>query len=446
MIEVSSRIKRAFQSDSMPKKYYIYFPNIDTSKSGFELLTNSDIVEDSLKLTENLNSEEQLHYGRCEGNLIEFGMSYTPFSLVGQIIDIYLILGDYEYEPFTVGRYLIDSEKIENDRKTKTVTAYDILSILNEMDVTFWCYNLTFPMTIKQMRDSLLDYIGQNQVTKSLINDDIVLKEMPWENANDVKFNTVISAICEWNAVFGGINRNGLFDYYSLTPTDNTETYPSKATYPSSSLYPASIRSKSHFIDPHLIKDDITWENYICKPIDIIHVRNKDNTPIIEYRIPNTTDSNIYVIQNNFIADVISTEDLQKSVQRFAQAVYKVYYVPVDANVKMDLSYEVGDPITLSSTDGTRIPTFILKRTTSGGMVAFDEIEANGNEEFAFDVANNGSTDSMFSEFQDQLNDLDDRVTDMETDGALTILSVEQLPESPKKNVLYLVQGKVWVN
>lgn len=446
MINVSSRIKKAFQSDSMPKRYYIYFPNIDVSASGMELVTNHDIVDGTFKITENLNTEDQLHYGRCEGNMVEFGIKYTPYSLVGQIIDIYMILGDYDTEPFTIGRYIIDTEKIENGRQTKTITAYDILSVLNELDVSYWCYSLTFPMTIKQLRDSLLEYVGQTQVETTLINDSIMLNSNPWQGEMDITFNTAIMSICEINAVFGGIDRTGAFKYYSLTPTDNTETYPSTSTYPSSTTFPNSIRSKNYFIDPHLIKDDISWENYICKPIDIIHVRDKDNNPVLEYTIPGTTDMNIYVIKDNYIIDIIDVATLRTAIERFAQAVYKVYYVPVDANVKMDLSYEVGDPITLTSSDGTRIPTYILKRVAEGNMVAFDEIEATGKEEFEFDVANNGSDSSMYDELYDTVNDLGDRVTDIETEGTLQIMSVPQLPEAPKKNVLYLVQGTVFVN
>lgn len=446
MINVSSRIKRAFQSDSMPKHYYIYFPNIDKTKSGFELVSNHDIVDNSFKLTENLNTEEQLHYGRCEGNMIEFAIQYTPYSLVGQIIDIYMILGDYITEPFTVGRYVIDSEKIENNRMTKTITAYDILSVLNELDVSYWCYSLTFPMTIKQLRDSLMEYVGQNQEETTLINDSVTLKENPWQGDMDISFNKAISPICEINAVFGGIDRTGAFKYYSLTPSDNEETYPSSITYPSDQIFPKSIRGKNYYIDPSLIKDDITWENYICKPIDIIHVRNKDNNPVLEYTIPNTTDANIYVIKDNYIVDVVDIEVLRAAIQRFAQAVYKVYYTPVEANVKMDLSYEVGDPITLTSTYGTRIPTYILKRTATGNMVAFDEFEATGKEEFEFDVSNTGDGSSMYEDLSEQINDLGDRVSEMETEGTLTILSVAQLPETPKKNVLYLIQGNVFVS
>ena len=445
MIEVSSRIKKAFQSDSVNKKYYIHFPNIDSSAAGFEILTNSNIVDGSLKLTENLNTEEQLHYGRCEGNMVEFGMFYTPYSLVGQIIDIYLVLADYDEEPFTVGRYIISNEKIENNRQTKTITAYDILSVLNDLDVSYWCYNIEFPMTVKQLRDSIMEYVGQTQVETELINDNTVLNSNPWQGEMDVKFNTVMVGICEWNAVFGGIDRTGAFKYYSLSPTDNEETYPSKGLYPSETTFPKSIKGKNYFVDPSLIKDDITWENYVCKPIDIIHVRDKDNNSILEYTIPDRTDMNIYVIEKNFIVDVISREDLEQGVKNFAAAVYKTYYTPVDANIKMDLSLETGDPITLTSTNGTRISTFILKRTTTGGIVAFDEIEATGKEEFEFELSD-GDADSGYEDLYDQVNDLSDRVSDMETDGPLQIVSVERLPEVPKKNILYLVQGNVWVN
>lgn len=443
MINVSARIKKAFQNDSMPKHYYINFPNIDTEKSGYDTLTNSEIVEDSFKLSENLNSEDQLHYGRCEGNMIEFEMVYNSYSIIGEIIDVYLILGDYYYEPFVVGRYIVSEEKVSNDRKTKSITAYDILSILNELDVTYWCYTLTFPMTLKQLRDSLLEYVGQNQVEATLINDSIIIYENPWAEQYDIKFNSVMSSILEWSAVFGGVNRSGLFCYTSLSPTENEETYPSAVTFPSNETYPQSIRGKNYYIDPHLIKDDITWENYICKPIDIVQVRNTNGAPVLDYKIPEKTGENIYVIQGNCFVDLLDSTQLLAAVQRFAEAVYKIYYTPCTANVKMDLSYEVGDAITLTTTDGTRIPTFILKRVASGGMSAFDEFEATGNEEFINDIASDDS--SMYDELEDEIEDLDDRLTDVETDGGITIISVRTLPEAPKKNVLYLIQGDVWV-
>lgn len=439
MIDVSSKIKKAFQNDSMQKNWFISFPNIDEG-ADFNLLTNDDLVEDSIKISENLCSDAQLKFGKCEGNIFEFEMVYNDYSIVGEVIDVYLILGDYTDEPFVVGRYLITDEKIANDRLTKAITAYDILSVLNELDVTYWYYmEIEFPITLKNYRDSLLEYVGQEQVEKELPNDDIVLETSPLDGESDINFNTIMSGICEFNGVFGGINRNGLFDYYTLTAEDQEETYPSESTFPSSETFPKSIKGKNYFIDPHLIKDDITWANYVCKPIDIIQVRNKNGVAILDYTIPEKTGTNIYVIQSNHIVDGLSSSELTKAVERFAQQVYKITYIPCTANVKMDLSYEVGDAITLTSTKGTRLPTFILKRTATGGMSAFDEIDAQGNEEYENEIAA-GSDD--YEEIYDDLDDLSDRVSDLEENGGIVIESVPTLPESPRKNVLYLVQGE----
>ena len=445
MINVSSKIKKAFQNDSMPKYWFVSFPNIDIEMSGFNLLTDTELVEDSIKITENLNTEEQLHFGKCEGNIFEFEMQYSSYSLTGEIIDVYLILGDYTDEPFTVGRYIITDEKISNDRLTKSITAYDILAVLNDMDVTYWYYTeISYPITIKEMRDSLFEYVGQEQLEMELCNDNIVLSKDPLENEIDITFNKVMSAICEWNAAFGGIDREGKFKYYSLTATDNEETYPSKGLYPSAETFPKSIKGKNYFVDPHLIKDDIQWENYYCKPIDIIQVRNSSGAPVLDYTIPNASgNTNIYVIQSNFITDAMDTNALLSATENFARQVYKISYTPCTANVKMDLSYEVGDPITLTTTNGTRINTFILKRTATGGISAFDEIEAIGNEEYENEIV---SGDDSYDEIYEELDDLNDRVSDIETDGGITIESVRSLPEAPKKNVLYLIQGTVYVN
>lgn len=444
MINVSSKIKKAFQNDSMPKYWFVSFPNIDIEMSGFNLLTDTELVEDSIKITENLNTEDQLHFGKCEGNIFEFEMQFISFSLVGEIIDVYLILGDYTDEPFVVGRYIITDEKVSNDRLTKSLTAYDILAVLNEIDVTYWYYTeVSYPTTIKTIRDSLFEYVGQEQVETDLVNDSITLSVDPLEGEMDITFNKIITAICEWNAVFGGIGREGKFKYYSLTATDNEETYPAESLYPSSTTFPKSIKGKNYFVEPHLIKDDIQWENYICKPIDIIQVRNSSGIPVLDYNIPNGNNgSNIYVIQSNFITDAMDTNTLLTATRNFAEAVYKITYTPCTANIKMDLSYEVADPVTLTTTDGTRINTFILKRTATGGMSAFDEIEATGNEEYVNEIA---SGDDSYDEIYDELDDLNDRVSDIETDGGISIESVAKLPEAPRKNVLYLIQGNVYV-
>lgn len=438
MINVPSRIKAAFQSDSMNKTYILSFTDGPT-------VTNVGLASDSIVLTETLCSEEQLHYGCCEAAMIELDTEYVAESYNGKIFDLFLILGDYEDDPFSVGRYIINEEEVSTDRYLKSITAYDIMYILKNLDVTYWYYNeITFPISLKNLRDSLLSYVGQEQVTMELVNDNIQVNDFLNGDYN-ITFEKVMKAICEWNAVFGHINREGKFTYISLDAEDSEETYPSKTTFPGKNTFPKSIKSKNYFVSQHLTKSEMSWENYMCKTVDTVQVRNRSGVVILEYHIPEKeTYTNIYVIQENCITDGISENDLQTALRNFAEKIKKVTYKPCDVTMKMDLSFEVGDPVTFTSTDGTRIPTYIFKRTMEGIVSAFDEIEATGYEEWINDSPSN---DGAIQDLADNVSDLDDRVTALEEgDSQIQIISTKQLPSSPKKNVLYLIQGTIYVS
>ena len=439
MINVPARIKAAFQSDSMNKTYILSFIDGPT-------INNVKLASDSIVLTESLCSEEQLHYGCCESAMIELDTEYIAESFTGKIFDLYLILGDYEDDPFIVGRYIVNTEEVSTDRYLKSITAYDVMYVLNGLDVTYWYYNeISFPITYKDLRDSLLSYVGQEQVELELVNDAIEISEDFLNGDYNVTFEKVMKAICEWNAVFGHINREGKFTYISLDAADNEELYPSKTTFPSKTTYPASIRSKNYFIPQTLTKSEMSWENYMCKTVDTVQVRNRSGAVVLEYHIAEKeTYTNVYVIQENAITDGMNAANMQTALQNFAEKIKKVTYKPCDVTMKMDLSFEVGDPVTFTSTDGTRIPTYIFKRTMEGIVSAFDEIEATGYEEWINDSPSN---DGAVQDLIENVADLNDRVTDLESgDGQIQIISTDKLPTAPKKNVLYLIQGTVYVN
>ena len=457
MINVSPKIKAAFQSDSMSKTYYLLFPEVtETQEDGStkviseeKILTNINFKSDSISLKESICSEEQLHFGCNEAATFEIEIEYEDESLVGRIFNVYLKLGNYEEQEdiFTVGRYRVDSEEISTDRQTKKLTAYDANYLFSYTDITYFAYMMEIPATIEDTLKSLFEYVQFDQVEKTLINGDIVLSNNPFwkgEEITEVSFESFIKGILEVNACFGHISRDGKFDYISLTPTDNEENYPSKTNYPSPTNFPKSIKGKNYYVDPHLIKSDITWQNYKCKTVDTIQVRNTAGTVLMEYHIPEkTTYTNIYVIQNNWVIDALDSAELEKLVLNFANAIKDISYTPVDANVKMDLSLEVGDAITLTSTKGNKLPTFILSRTMTGVNSAFDEIEATGYEEWINDAPD---SNGAINDLSDQLQNLTDRVSALEQgqgDGNIKVESVDKLPTTPKKNVIYLVQGKV---
>lgn len=448
MIDVSARIKAAFRDDSVLKHYFIDFiPPVDVEDEDYyETITNDSISSESMQITETLCSEEQLHYGRCESCYVEFEMLNLYESLNGAVFDLYLQLGEYDDEIFTVGRYKVDSETVSNDRKTSQISAYDVMYDLRDLDLTAYYYeDFVFPMTLKQIRDKVFETIGQVQEEITLVNDDVTIPEDPLSGQSMITFSMIMEPICEVNGVFGHIGRDGIFKYVSLDSIDDEETYPGKDTYPSKDLYPKSIRSSYYNYPKSLCKCDMWWENYKCKMIDRVQARNKNGAAVAEYAVDGReSGTNIYVIQDNWVIFALDEATIQTVIRNFAEKIKLVTYTPVDIETKMDLSMEVGDGISFITTDNQRVSTYILQRTMSGIHSAFDSIESLGYEEF---INSSPNVDGRIDELQDQLNDLSNQVSDIGSQYSnIRIISTNALPASPEKNVLYLIQGTVYVN
>ena len=67
MLEIPSQIKELLLSDSISKNFRISFPNGER-----EDITNSNLVSESVRFTESICSRDELHFGLCEGSVLEF--------------------------------------------------------------------------------------------------------------------------------------------------------------------------------------------------------------------------------------------------------------------------------------------------------------------------------------------------------------------------------------
>lgn len=449
MIQISPLMKKAFRDDSVRKFYGFQFLYDDDVPEDQRIpdLTNEDITQESLHLTESLCSEDQLKYGKCEASSIEFEMLNYYESLHGMLFDLYLVLeGCEEENPFCVGRYAIDGETVSNDKKTSQITAYDNMYFLRDLDITYWYYNeISFPMTIGQIRNSLFEYLGAQHESISLINDDITIPVGPLDGEQVITFAMIMEPICEVNGVFGHFGRDAIFKYVSLDVINDNELYPSSNTYPKNNLYPKSITNKPYNYPKNLCHSDMWWENYRCKPIDKVQARDKTGAVISEYSISGReSGSNVYVIQENWVIYELDVTTIQLLISRFAEKIKDNSYTPCEIDVKMDLSMEVGDGITFTTTTNQLVSTYILRREMNGIHSAVDSFESLGNETY---INASPNTDGAISELQDQITDLANQVSDIgQQYSNIRIISTRSLPSSPEKNVLYLIQGTVYVN
>lgn len=210
------------------------------------VLTNADICSEEMSLEESICSDEDLRFGACEASCFKVRVvnsgSFKGKNLVVKhemrvddekyLIDAngnriitdegdYLIAvaGKQDLENVW-GRYKVYSDEPSNDRMWRDLTCYDAMYEILNADVSSWYSSLTFPMTIKNLRDSFFTYLGITQETVTLIND-LFETQGGFITEGTLSGKIIIEAICELNGCFGHINRSGNFEYITLPTTDS---------------------------------------------------------------------------------------------------------------------------------------------------------------------------------------------------------------------------------
>ena len=205
------------------------------------IITNDKIVSESLELEESLCSDTNLKYGSCESSRFSIRVVNDEISFKDLWVDVYMfvkendgVLATNDDKKFItdqsqhfkvvegtngkLGRFKVKSDKPTGDRAYRDLECYDAMQDLINVDVAAWYNGLTFPISLKNFRDSLFQYLDFRQVETTLINDTYSIKG--GYTTNSLSSRDVLASICEINGVFGHINRDGKFDYVSLPSSD----------------------------------------------------------------------------------------------------------------------------------------------------------------------------------------------------------------------------------
>ncbi len=333
-------------------------------------ITNSEIHYEQFELKESLCSQSELTFGACEASQIKFKISNVFTSMVGMQLAVTTTLEGQKDAPFSLGKYRVVSDKPTADRRYRNVTAYDAMYDLLNAEVSGWYKGLTFPMTLRQFRDSFCTYVGVEQEEITLINDDMTVEKTI--DSGELPGKTVIEAICEINGCFGHITRAGKLRYVVLEQMIEG-LYPADDLYPSDDLYPADPLgttevSKSNYIS-------CQYEDFICQHIDKLQIRQEEN----DIGAISGTGNNCYIIEDNFLIYGKSAADLQTIADNVLSVIGVVWYRPAQVEARGNPCLEVGDGILLHTTRET-IYTYILQRTLKGIQALKDSYTAEGEE------------------------------------------------------------------
>lgn len=256
-----------------------------------------------------------------------------------------------DLHPIFTGR--IDSckhDKLNDDRK---IIAYDPAYTIGQIDVADW-YETFFKahendkVTLKQARESLVEYIGLKNPISALINDSLIVEKTM--TLNNSSASAILKMMCELSCVFPHFSRTGELQYIQLGngKFDLTNKYEWAAS---------------------------KFEDYVTNKITGVQFTDSDNEEkqiVGEY-------GNMYLIQKNIFLYSAKSSTLNTVGTNILNHIKTIQFTPADLKVIVgSLSYQVGNKIT--TPEGN---FYVFANQLSGPLFVEQQLIATGDREIS---------------------------------------------------------------
>ena len=355
-MNVSNTTKNEYRADSIKKEYRIYFPDLDLE------VGTGQIDSESMELIESLSESDSIEFVGCISSQFKITLHDVSDNLKGERIEAYVYTDNSIEEPICLFHGKVEDVSISANKSHKSLTAYDILYEKGDIEVANWYKGLRFPITLKNFRDSLFNFLEITQETITLPNDSIQIDKQ--YSPNTMKSLDVIKSICQINGVFGIINRDNKFEYRILPKSDS-----------------ASVTEAIQY------QKGLEFQEYIVNPVDKLTIRQTENDEGVSYG----SGDNNYIIQGNMFTLNLEQETLETIAENIYPNVEGFYYTPFvsDNNGlpwiecgKDIVSYNVYDYDNSTPTNPVykALTFFILRRELSGIQNLRDSYSAEGDE------------------------------------------------------------------
>ena len=372
---INSSLKEKYWDSSTDKQMVISV--VGTNQK----IDNSMLEIGTFSLEESLCSESELKFGACEANCVKFTARNTAGSIIGKTISIEETIDGDSQNPMPYGVFKVASDVPTADRTKRQITAYDAMYDIINADVKSWYAGLSFPMTLKQFRNSFFAHLGIAQVETNLANDSMTVNKTIVATQTDdssavteesaISGKTVVTAICEINGCFGNINREGKFEYVFLKAITSA-LYPAEDLFPRDDLFPSDANTES--MTGHYITFD--YEDFKSKAITQLEIKtSEDNAGAIV-----GTAGNNYSITGNFLVSDKTGAELEQIANNLLPIIAKAEYTPIKSCTCVgNPCLTLGEPIRFNTTREI-VETYLLQRTLTGVQSKRDSISAQGTQ------------------------------------------------------------------
>lgn len=400
MLKVEDELKELYKSDSTDKSIVVDFYHPGQADPFLRLDETHYIMQESMEIEESLSISENIDYGSCEATQIRLTIIDVDRSIIGaemvvnQVIeglipDNGLYPGNDVYPSgyvMPLGRYVVQSAERQVNKHYRDLVALDYMCRF-DVDVIDWYNVLPFPLTLRDFRARLCQYIGVTEYVPDYLPNDGMMIEKTIDAAQLMGRDVLIA--CEQaNGVFGHFDRNGVLQHIALQP--NYTLMPAEDLYPTEDLYPMlpgdmNEQVYDESITQHLSRS-FSFEEYTVKSIDKVQIRQEEGDIGAIYG----TGSNCYTVEGNFLLFGKSATELNGIAQGIYGMVNSRPYIPFECEMKGLPYLEVGDT-ELIETDTEDIVTYVMRRTLKG-ISALHDIHYATGEEF-HSIENNINTD-----------------------------------------------------
>ena len=400
MINISTELKDLFKHDYAPYRTSPAHKELTmTFTNPLIVIGNTKRKADTFSLDECLCDGESLKFGDCQASIMKFTCADVTDDIVGKEFVCVESVGSIDID---FGVYKVYSAEKTDDLRYKAITAYDRMKEF-DINVIGWYNNLNFPLTQKQFRDSLCEYIGIEQEVTTLVNDSMpITKTIDAEVLNGL---AVLKAICEINGCFGHMSRTGALQYIVLSKEIVDDTIPKE-----------TIHTVQH-------------EEYTVQAIDKLQICQEDG----DIGAIVGTGSNCYKITGNFLCYGKTAGELATIAQNASINIFGIAYKPYNGDLYGLPYLEVGDCINL----GDKFTSYILHRTLTGVQSLKDTFEAKGSEKLVEVVTVNEEIKQLkgkSSVLKRTVEELSNTITDLSTNIDNNYSTTEQMQSAITQN------------
>lgn len=263
------------------------------------------IASGTLKLDKIIVNSE-LKFGELYSDKFEVEIYNIEDDLSGCPIQLFIEENNVRTVKFTG---VIESSKRDRIGYSRKIIAYDWVHYHRDDDISTWWNNFwttsRLSATIKEIRDSLISYMGFTGDSNTYVNDSITIPNN-FNPYTDLKFHTIISMLCELQGTLPHIAEDGSFKFITINNTteDITGDYEG---------------------------NNCNWEDYTTNAITGIGIysTSDDLSQLIG------TNANVYRVAGNLFALTLNASDLTTLGTNLLSAISTIQFVPNTIKMKI---------------------------------------------------------------------------------------------------------------